>query len=100
MFRDLCNLKQKEAVERFHSFHTSYRKIRQKKQGCILALESKTHWGSVFNLEDKTVCHTGVGAFVGHRNRLSSTENIFKRNCPRLRAKPLYCSGSWVTQEE
>lgn len=75
-------------------------KNQKEKKGCILALQSKTLWGSVFNLEDKTVCQTGVGAFVGHRNELSSTEDIFKRNCPRLREKPLHCSGSWVAQEE
>lgn len=23
-----------------------------------------------------------------------------KRSCPRLGAKPVHCSGSWVTQEE
>lgn len=75
---------QTEAEERFHSFHTSYRKIRMKKKRCILALDSKTCWGSVFNLEDKTICPTGVGVFVGHRNKLSSTEDISKSNCPRL----------------
>lgn len=53
----------------------------------MLALQSKTCWGSVFNLEVKTVCQTGVGTFVGHRNKLSSSEDIFKRNCPRLRAE-------------
>lgn len=100
MFRDFCKLKQKEAVQRFHSFHLSYRKIRKKKKGFIFALQSKTLWGSVFNLEDKTVCQTGVGALVGHRNKLSSTEDIFKRNCPRLRAKALHWGGSGVTQEE
>lgn len=65
----------------------------------MLALQSKTCWGSVFNLEGKTVCQTGLGAFVGHRNKLSSREDVSKRNCPRLRAKTLHSSGGWVTQQ-
>lgn len=79
--------------------HISHRKITKKKKASILAPQSKTLWGSVFNLEDKTACQTGVGSFVGHMNKLSSTEDIFKRNCSRLRETPPHCSGSSTTQK-
>lgn len=83
MLRDFCNLKQKLKRD-FTLFTHPTEKSGRKKKGCILALDSKTCWGSVFNLEDKTICPTGVGVFVGHRNKLSSTEDISKSNCPRL----------------
>lgn len=51
----------------------------------MLALQSERVWGSVFNLEDKMARQIGVGSFVGHMNKLFSTEDIFKRNCSRLR---------------